>query len=79
MKRMTSAQQARQNHRDNGRYAKVCPCNVCSKSAGENYDSHPDTDDTIDDQLICLCKSCFKLLAHLPGPEAVQKAKELKG
>ena len=73
---MTPAQRQRQKteHRDRGRYAKVNPCYVCDKSAGVNYFSHPDTDNTIDDELLCLCRECADRLSGLPGPEAVALA-----
>ncbi len=71
---MTISQQIRQKHRSHGRYAQVNPCCVCGKSAGENYNSHPDTDGSINDELICLCRKCFDRLRGLPGPEAVKVA-----
>jgi hypothetical protein len=73
---MTPAQKQRQQtqHRDNGKYAKVNPCYVCGKSARVDYYSHPDTDITIGDDLLCLCKTCADKLCDLPGPEAVAKA-----
>ncbi len=71
---MTIKQQIRQKHRNQGRYAQVFPCYVCNKSAGENYFSHPDTDRTIGDDLICLCEKCFERLRGLPGEEAVKVA-----
>ena len=71
---MTPRQQARQRHRNSGRYAKVFPCYVCGISAGEDYESHPDTDNTINDELLCLCSKCAAKLRGLPGPEAVKVA-----
>ena len=73
---MTPKQVQRQKteHRDNGKYAKVNPCYVCGKSAGIDYESHPDTDNTIDDELLCLCKRCGNRLRNIPGPEAVKIA-----
>lgn len=71
---MTPAQYKRQKHRERGRYAQVNPCYVCGRSAGENYESHPDTDCSINDELICLCRRCFDRLKDLPGPEAVKVA-----
>lgn len=47
-------------HRENGKYAKVNPCQGCGKSAGMDYFSHPltDTGDDWHDNAICLCKKC---------------------
>lgn len=71
---MTPKQRYRQKHRDNGQYAKVNPCYVCGKSAGEDYCSHPDTDGAINDQLLCLCADCYQKLSPLPGREAIERA-----
>jgi len=73
---MTPKQRQRQseNFRDNGKYAKVHPCYVCDKSAGVDYFSHPDTDNTINDELLCLCLKCYKKLCDLPGLEAIKIA-----
>jgi hypothetical protein len=72
---MTDKQQRRQNHRNNGQYAKVNPCNVCGKSSGDEYLSHPDTDVLIADELICLCLACYVELEGFTGPAAVQIVK----
>lgn len=46
-------------HRENGKYAKVNPCQGCGKSAGVDYYSHPLTDTgEWNDAAICLCKKC---------------------
>lgn len=68
---MSPNQRRRQNHRDHGKYAKVNPCYACGKSAGVDYWSHPDTDKTINDELLCLCSKCNDRLCDIPGPEAV--------
>jgi len=46
--RMTEKQTERQKaqYRFHGKYAQVNPCYVCKKSAGVDYCSHPDTDNT---------------------------------
>lgn len=69
----TAAQIARQadRYRENGKYAKVNPCRICGKSSGVDYLSHHDTDNTIDDELICLCQSCAIATQDMTGPEAV--------
>lgn len=64
----------RQGHRVSGRYAQVNPCYVCKRSAGVDYFSHPDTDNSIGDALLCLCHECYERLKGLPGPEAVKAA-----
>ncbi len=71
---MTEKQKERQKpqYRENGKYAKVNPCYVCGKSAGVDYLSHPDTDVTIGDDLLCLCEKCWDKCGHLPGKEAVK-------
>lgn len=76
MPSMTEKQAERQKeqYRNNGKYAKVNPCYVCNKSAGVDYFSHPDTDKTINDQLLCLCKKCYDRLGHLSGKEAIKLA-----
>jgi len=71
---MTESQRRRQSHRDRGRYAKVNPCYVCGKSAGESYYSHHDTDGVLGDELLCLCESCCDKLDPLPGLEALKVA-----
>ena len=75
-KDLSPAQIARQRpqYREDGRYAKVNPCYVCDKSAGVDYYSHPDSDMTINDELLCLCKNCMGKYQDLPGPEAVKLA-----
>lgn len=72
--KMTSNQRERQDHREHGKYSKVNPCYVCGKSAGVDYNAHPDTDGEINDELICLCDKCYKKLAHLSGKRAVEVA-----
>lgn len=50
-------QRERQHHRNNGKYAKVNPCQGCGKSAGVEYFSHYLTDvGDWNDEAICLCK-----------------------
>lgn len=71
---MTPKQQRRQRHRESGKYAKVNPCYACGKSSGDDYFSHPDTDNSIDDELLCLCHSCYDKLKDLPGKEAIEVA-----
>ena len=72
----TPAQQQRQKeeYREHGKYAKVNPCYVCGKSAGVDYCSHPDTDKTIDDELLCLCKKCGEKLSKYDGKTAIKIA-----
>jgi hypothetical protein len=72
----TPAQRERQKleHRENGRYAKVNPCYVCGKSAGIDYYSHHDTDVTIGDDLLVLCKKCGIRLAKYDGKTAIKIA-----
>ena len=61
---MSRKQQIRQGYRDRGRYAKVNPCYLCGRSAGEGYNSHPLTDCVgsdgvpFDDIALCLCDRC---------------------
>jgi hypothetical protein len=68
---MSRKQQQRQGYRQNGRYAKVCPCYSCNRSAGENFASHPLTDCNgadgvhFGDIALCLCGKCYDLLAPL--------------
>jgi hypothetical protein len=72
---ISPAQAQRQRIReDDGKYAKVNPCYVCSKSAGVDYYSHPDTDGEINDDLLCLCKKCADKLCDLPGRKACEVA-----
>lgn len=75
-KEITKLQLERQKeqYRNKGKYAKVHPCYVCGKSAGINYFSHPDTDDLINDELLCLCKKCYNNLKHISGKEAIKLA-----
>lgn len=58
-KKRTEAQQVRQ-HEDyrtgDGKYALVNPCEVCGKSAGVSYYSHPLTDEW--GFALILCKRC---------------------
>lgn len=76
----SAAQKERQkeDYREHGKYAKVNPCYVCGKSAGVNYNSHPGTDHTINDELLVLCDKCMKKLEKLPGPEAVKVAQKMQ-
>jgi len=74
MTERTKKQIERQQHRENGKYAKVNPCYVCDKSAGINYYSHPDTDMGIGDALLQLCKKCAVKYSNIPGKEAVKLA-----
>ncbi len=61
----------RQRHREQGRYAKVNPCNGCGKSAGVDYLSHPMTDrigsdgKNWGDTAICLCPRCLNATEHM--------------
>ena len=73
-KEMSPAQRERQEHRENGKYAKVNPCYVCGKSAGVDYYSHPDTDGLINDDLLCLCKKCSDKLGKYDGKTAIEIA-----
>ena len=76
---MSKSQEERQKHReDDGKYVKVNPCYVCGKSAGEDYNAHPDTDGEINDELICICDKCYDKLGHLPGKEAVKEAIKMR-
>jgi hypothetical protein len=76
---MTNNQSRRQSHRgQDGKYAEVNPCQCCGKSAGLEYFSHHDTDVTIGDELICLCKSCHEQLDDMGGEYAVCIAKKAK-
>lgn len=61
-----------ERHRDHGRYSKVNPCYVCGESAGVNYQSHPDTDRLIGDELLVLCAKCAKKCEGLNGIEAIK-------
>jgi len=63
-------------HRENGRYAKVNPCYLCGKSAGQDYCSDRRTD-MIDsagnnwgDIALVLCAKCAKKLDAMPDAEA---------
>jgi len=77
----TISQINRQKHRaPDGKYAKVNPCYICSKSAGEDYFSDPRTD-TKDsegnewgDVALCLCCRCCGKLAKLPDGQAYRVA-----
>ena len=73
---MSGKQWARQadEFRDHGKYSKVNPCQVCKKSSGIDYWSHPDTDKEIADQLICLCKPCYDKYSKMSGMEAIKIA-----
>ena len=63
-------------HRENGRYAKVNPCNLCGKSAGQDYNSDRRTDTTdsegVDwgDIALVLCAKCARKLDGMPDGEA---------
>ena len=74
--KMSPAQHERQSeqHRENGKYAKVNPCYVCGKSAGVNYYAHHDTDGLINDELLCIRKSCFNKYDKYDGKTAIKMA-----
>ena len=74
----TPAQKERQDHRSNGKYAKVNPCQCCGKSAGVNYYSHRLTD-TGDwgDRALTLCKKCAVATDHITDVKEFLKFKEL--
>lgn len=75
MKPKTNAQKVRQKpeyRSTNGRYEELPHCYVCNKCVGEAYWSHPDTDRTISDRLLCLCKKCYDKCKDMPGTEAVK-------
>ena len=72
---LTPKQRQRQDHRDEGRYAKVNPCYHCGKSAGVNYCSHRETDRAFDDEGLVLCQSCCAFLESLPTYEALRRLK----
>lgn len=59
-----------------GKYVIVNPCRACGRGAGDNYAAHPETDRSINDELICLCRQCAKRLCRFPGPDAVDAAKK---
>ena len=75
----SSAQRQRQDRefRDGGKYAKVNPCQICGKSAGINYFSHPLTD-TGDwhDHGICLCKKCADATNHITDVNEFNRLKK---
>ena len=54
---MTEKQIERQRHRSGGRYATVNPCEVCHKSAGVDYYSLPNCNET--GEGLVLCRSCY--------------------
>lgn len=77
---LTRAQRNRQRYREGnqygggrggGRYAKVNPCYVCDKSAGEDYYSHPGTDVVMGDALLCICARCAKATDKMKASEAL--------
>lgn len=76
---MTPNQEQRQKreYRKKGRYAKVHPCCICSRSAGVNYFSHRDTDSSrvVADRLLVLCVSCYNKTSSMTGVEAIEWAK----
>ena len=74
MRTPNQGERQRSQYRDRGRYAKVNPCYACGRSAGIDYCSHKDTDDTINDELLCLCPRCAKTTQSMSGPEAVEWA-----
>lgn len=68
MKERSSKQRQRQDpeFRQNGKYAKVNPCQLCGKSAGIDYCGHPMTDcGDWHDHAICLCRKCYDLTVDL--------------
>lgn len=71
---MTDKQVARQKARVNGQYAEMQKCYVCKAFVGDDYWSHPDTDQTINDELLCLCKKCCDKLSKYSGTEAIKIA-----
>ena len=70
---------ARQNKdfRVKGRYAKVNPCEICKKSAGVEYYSHPDCN--TNGLFVCLCEKCAKKVGSLNMKDAIKKAEEMSG
>ena len=70
-KPLTDAQIRRQRHRDHGKYAQVNPCYGCGKSAGEDYFSHPLSDQNgsdgkpWDDVALCLCLNCYNATKNM--------------
>jgi len=53
----TWKQRERQEARSaNGKYVKLNPCEKCGKSAGADYYSLPDCNET--GEGVCLCKKC---------------------
>jgi len=81
VRNLTSGQLARQFARTGatGQYRKN-PCDGgCGHGAPlEDYASHPDTDVTINDELLVLCHRCYCYLAQFDGPTAILKAAEVK-
>ena len=81
MPQMTQLQINRQKHRANdGKYAKVNACYICSKSAGVDYFSDRRTDSRYSegnewgDQALCLCGRCAGKLDKLPDGKAFRVA-----
>lgn len=77
---MTPNQEQRQKreYRKKGRYAKVHPCRICSRSAGVNYFSHQDTDSSreVADRLLVLCVRCYDETSNMTGVQAIEWAKK---
>lgn len=64
---MSTNQRERQasEHRTDGRYAKVNPCEACGKSAGVDYFSNPHTCNLDGNVGLVLCKTCALLSGEL--------------
>jgi hypothetical protein len=66
----TQAEEARQHHRDReGKYAKVFPCDLCGKSAGQGYYSWEHCNEQ--GYGVQLCGKCAPKLEGLPEAEAL--------
>ena len=77
-KARTINQRMRQDveYREKGKYAKVNPCQLCGKSAGVDYCSHPLTDvGDWHDHAICLCRKCADKTDHLTDVKDFLKLK----
>lgn len=73
MAKRTYAQVERQRneHRSNGRYAKVNPCCRCGESAGADPYGDRRTDNIINDEAICLCVDCVNLMDKLTDEQLI--------
>lgn len=72
-------------NRENGRYAKVNPCNLCDKSTGQDYYSDRRTD-TVDSQgnnwgdiALVLCGKCARKLDKMADAEAYALLRNAQG